>query len=89
MWIYIKKYGLNFQDYSRQFSFTFFSFFLSYFFYYKSLNIRTGAIMKNSKILKFVPHHLKTKKICNYAVKNLSYLLRYVPDWYKTQPNVW
>ena len=23
--------------------------------------------------------------MCKYAVKKLPYLLRYVPDWYKTQ----
>ena len=41
--------------------------------------------MKNSEILKFVPDHLKTKKMYKQAVKKLPYLLRYVPDWYKTQ----
>ena len=28
---------------------------------------------------------LKLKKICKLPVKKLLYLLRYVPDWYKTQ----
>ena len=36
-------------------------------------------------MLKFVPDHLKTKKMCKHAVKKLPYLLRYVPDWYKAQ----
>ena len=36
-------------------------------------------------MLKFVPDHLKTKKICKHAVKKLHYLLRYVPHWCKTQ----
>ena len=39
--------------------------------------------MKNPEILKFVPDHLKTKKICKHAVKKLPCLLRYVPDQYK------
>ena len=39
--------------------------------------------MRNSEMLKFVLDHLKTKKICKYAVKKLPYLLRYVSDQYK------
>ena len=30
--------------------------------------------MKNIEMLKFVPDHLKTEKICKYAVKKLPYL---------------
>ena len=33
-------------------------------------------------MLKFVPDHLKTKIMCDHAVKKLSYLLIYVPDRY-------
>ena len=51
---------------------------------YKSLNINIGT-MKNPEILKFVPDHLKTKKMCTHAVKKLHYLLIYVPERYKTQ----
>ena len=40
---------------------------------YKSLNISTGTLMKNPEMSKFVPYHLKTKKICKHAVKKLSY----------------
>ena len=36
-------------------------------------------------MLKFVPNHLKTKKICKHGIRKLPYLLRYVPDWYETQ----
>ena len=36
---------------------------------YKSLNISTGTIMKNPEVLKFIPDHLKTKKMCKYVVK--------------------
>ena len=31
-------------------------------------------------MLKLVPDHLKTKQMCNYAVKKLPYLLRYFLD---------
>ena len=30
---------------------------------YKSLNICIGTVMKNPEMLKFVPDHLKTKKL--------------------------
>ena len=52
---------------------------------YKSLNINISTVMKNPNMLKFVPDHLKTKKICRRADKKLSYLLSHVPDQYKTQ----
>ena len=44
---------------------------------YKSVKISIGAVMKYPEMLKFVPNHLKTKQ--------LTYLLRYVLDQYKTQ----
>ena len=52
---------------------------------YKSLNISIGTVMKNPEMIKFVPDHLKTKKMCKHAVKKLSYLLRYLLYQYKTQ----
>ena len=36
---------------------------------YKSLNINIGTVMKNPEMIKFVPDHLKTKKMCKHAVK--------------------
>ena len=36
---------------------------------YKSAKISVGAVMRNPKILKFVPDQLKTKKMCKHAVK--------------------
>ena len=30
-------------------------------------------------MLRFVPEHLKTKKMCKNAVKKLSFVIRYVP----------
>ena len=52
---------------------------------YKSLNINIGTVIKNPEMLKFVPDHLKTKKMFKHAVKKLPYLLRYIPDQYTTQ----
>ena len=37
---------------------------------YKSVKISIGTVMKNPEMLKFVPDHLETKKICKYTVKN-------------------
>ena len=44
----------------------------------KSLNINIRTVMKKAEMLKY-------KQMRNYEVKNLSYLLRYVPDRYKTK----
>ena len=49
----------------------------------KSSKISIGAVIKNPEMLKFVPDHLKTKKMCNCAVKILPFIIRYVPDKYK------
>ena len=37
---------------------------------YKSLNISIVTVMKNPKMLKFVPDHLKTKKFVSMELKN-------------------
>ena len=36
-------------------------------------------------MLKFVPDHLKTKKMCKHVVKKLPYLTRYISGQCKTQ----
>ena len=36
---------------------------------HKPININIGTVMKKSEMLKFVPDYLKTKQMCNYAVK--------------------
>ena len=36
-------------------------------------------------MLKLVPHHLKTKKMFKHSSKKLSFVIRYVRDWYHTQ----
>ena len=38
---------------------------------YKSLNISIGTIMKNREMLKSVPDHRKTKKMCKHSAKKL------------------
>ena len=40
--------------------------------------------MKVPKMLSLVPDHCQTKKTCKYAVKKSSFLIRSVPDRYKT-----
>ena len=47
---------------------------------YTSPKIIIEAVMKNSEMLRFIPDHLKTKKICKHAVKKLPFVIRYVPD---------
>ena len=38
---------------------------------YKSFNISIVTVMENPEMLKFIPDHLKTKKMCKHAVKKL------------------
>ena len=52
---------------------------------YKSVKISIGTVMKNPEMLKFVPDHLKTKKMCKHSVEKLPFLIRHVPDRYKNQ----
>ena len=40
---------------------------------YKSLNISIGTVMRNPEMLKFVPDHLKTKKMCKHAAKKTTF----------------
>ena len=41
--------------------------------------------MRNPEMLKFVPDNLKTKKMCNHAVKKLPFSIRYVPNQCNTK----
>ena len=47
---------------------------------YKSVKISVVTVMRNPEMLKYVPNHLKTKKMCKHAVKKIPFLMRYVPD---------
>ena len=50
---------------------------------YRPPKINIGTVMRNPKMLKFVPNHSKTKKMCEHdAVEKL--LFGYVPDRSKT-----
>ena len=51
---------------------------------YSTLKISIGAIIKNSELIKIVPDHLKTKKMCKNAVKKSKFVM-YVFDQYKRQ----
>ena len=52
----------------------------------KSLNISIGTVIKNPEMMKFVPYHLKTKKMRKHAVKKLPYLLTYQTRRAETPP---
>ena len=43
---------------------------------YKSSKTKIETIIKNPKMLRFVPDHLKTKKMCKHADKILSFVTR-------------
>ena len=48
----------------------------------KSVKISIGAVIKYPEMLKFVPDHLKTKKICKHAVKKSPFVIIYIPEQY-------
>ena len=52
---------------------------------YKSVKISIGTVMRNPEMFKFVPDHLKTKTCVSMQLKDYLFLIRYVPDQYKTQ----
>ena len=52
---------------------------------YKSLRIITEVIIKNQEMLRFVPDHLKTKNMGKQSVKQLPFIIRYVPEQYMSQ----
>ena len=52
---------------------------------YKSLKLSIGAVVKNPEMLKFIPDHLETEKMCKYTVKKLPFLIRYVRGQNKAQ----
>ena len=49
------------------------------------LKLSIGTIIKNPEIIRFVPDHLKTKKIIKHTVTKLPFVIRYVSDLSKTQ----
>ena len=50
----------------------------------KILKISIRAVMTNPGTLKLVPNHLYIQKMCKTGVKKLPFVVRYVPDQYKT-----
>ena len=51
---------------------------------YKSSKTSIGAIIKNSEVLTFAPNHPKIKAMCKHAGKKLPFIIRYLPDQFKT-----
>ena len=46
----------------------------------KILKISIGAIIKDPEILRLVPDHLKTKKMCKHTFKKLPFLITFLMD---------
>ena len=42
---------------------------------YKYFNISIGTLIKNPQMLKFIPHHLQTKKYVSMQIKNYRFYL--------------
>ena len=49
------------------------------------LKLSIGTIIKNPEIIRFIPDHLKTKKVFKHTVKKIPFVIRYVSDLSKTQ----
>ena len=47
---------------------------------HNSTKINIGTTTKYPEMLKFVPNHLKTQKMCKHAVEKLSFVIKYVLD---------
>ena len=60
LWVYIKKYCLNFQSISA-FLFSIYKM-VDIIDIYKYLNISTGTVIKSPEMLKIISNHLKTKE---------------------------
>ena len=42
------------------------------------------AVWLGPSVLQLVPDHFKTQEICDDAVRDESFSLQYVPDWFVT-----
>lgn len=54
---------------------------------YKTLKISIKAIIKYLEMLRFVTDYCKIKTMDINAVKMFQFVVKYVPDWYKTNKN--
>ena len=45
--------------------------------------------MENPGMLRFVPDHLKIKRVCKCGAKKLLLVIRYVSGRYNTSGNMW
>ena len=44
----------------------------------------TGEVTRNSEMLESAADHLKIKKMCKHTVDMLPFLIKYIPERYKT-----
>ena len=51
---------------------------------YKTLKISFGTVIKNQKMIRFVSDYFKFAKMCKHTVKNFLFVIRHVPNQYKT-----
>ena len=51
---------------------------------YKTLKISFGTVIKNQKMIRFVSDYFQLTKMCKHAVKNFLFVIRHVPNQYKT-----
>ena len=42
-----------------------------------------------SWLLKYVPGHLKTRRMCDKAVREDTFSLQYIPDWFVILQEMW
>ena len=47
---------------------------------YRSLKVSIRTVMRNPEMLKYVPDHSKTRKMCKHAVKKLHFLIIFVSE---------
>ena len=52
---------------------------------YSTDDYKSPKIITDNEKSRNVPDHLKTKMLCKHTVKKLPFIIRYVPDRYKSQ----
>ena len=52
---------------------------------YSTDDYKSPKITTDNEKSRNVPDYLKTKMVCKHTVKKLPFIIRYVPDRYKSQ----
>ena len=52
---------------------------------YSTDDYKSPKITTDNEKSRNVPDYLKTKMVCKHTVKKLPFMIRYVPDRYKSQ----